>query len=133
MWHVIPAHFRITIPKSGHYGYLFGIVGDIIIHLFELAIITLPVKIWVMFLNHLSLGIVALLLFFDLLLEGVSCIICAGCKSLVFFELSFLEHSGWRLDYFLVSDCIADKVHDSYILPDVTGSDHCPIGLILKL
>ncbi|KAJ1385178.1 SAP domain [Sesbania bispinosa] len=40
---------------------------------------------------------------------------------------------GWRLDYFLVSESIADKVHDSYILPDVTGSDHCPIGLIIKL
>ncbi|KAJ4980127.1 hypothetical protein NE237_010907 [Protea cynaroides] len=40
---------------------------------------------------------------------------------------------GWRLDYFLVSESIADKVHDSYIVPDVTGSDHCPIGLILKL
>ncbi|GFY98186.1 apurinic endonuclease-redox protein [Actinidia rufa] len=39
---------------------------------------------------------------------------------------------GWRLDYFLVSKSIADKVHDSFILPDVTGSDHSPIGLILK-
>ncbi|GKV50410.1 hypothetical protein SLEP1_g57114 [Rubroshorea leprosula] len=38
---------------------------------------------------------------------------------------------GWRLDYFLVSESIADKIYDSYILPDVTGSDHCPIGLIL--
>ncbi|KAK1588807.1 hypothetical protein Q3G72_027294 [Acer saccharum] len=28
---------------------------------------------------------------------------------------------------------IAGKVHDSYILPDVGGSDHCPIGLVLKL
>ncbi|KAK9157267.1 hypothetical protein Scep_003841 [Stephania cephalantha] len=42
-------------------------------------------------------------------------------------------NKGWRLDYFLVSESIADKVHDSYILPDVTGSDHCPVGLILKL
>lgn len=42
-------------------------------------------------------------------------------------------NKGWRLDYFLVSDSLADKVHDSYILPDITGSDHCPIGLILKL
>ncbi|KAK1292424.1 Apurinic endonuclease-redox protein [Acorus calamus] len=42
-------------------------------------------------------------------------------------------NKGWRLDYFLVSESIADKVHDSYILPHVTGSDHCPIGLILKL
>ncbi|MED6123766.1 hypothetical protein PIB30_118092 [Stylosanthes scabra] len=42
-------------------------------------------------------------------------------------------NKGWRLDYFLVSESIVDKVHDSYIIPDVTGSDHCPIGLILKL
>ena len=41
--------------------------------------------------------------------------------------------TGWRLDYFLVSESIADKAYDSYILPDVGGSDHCPIGLILKL
>ncbi|PKU78843.1 DNA-(apurinic or apyrimidinic site) lyase, chloroplastic isoform X1 [Dendrobium catenatum] len=42
-------------------------------------------------------------------------------------------NKGWRLDYFLVSEIIADKVHDSYILSHVDGSDHCPIGLILKL
>ncbi|KAK3039636.1 hypothetical protein RJ639_027227 [Escallonia herrerae] len=42
-------------------------------------------------------------------------------------------NKGWRLDYFLVSESIADNVHNSYILPDVTGSDHSPIGLILKL
>ncbi|GAB2295574.1 hypothetical protein Dimus_029735 [Dionaea muscipula] len=42
-------------------------------------------------------------------------------------------NKGWRLDYFIVSESIAEQVHDSYILPDVTGSDHCPIGLILKL
>jgi exodeoxyribonuclease-3 len=41
-------------------------------------------------------------------------------------------NKGWRLDYFLVSDSITDKVYDSYIIPDVNGSDHCPIGLILK-
>lgn len=40
--------------------------------------------------------------------------------------------AGWRLDYFLVSEVIAEKVHDSFILPDVTGSDHSPIGLVLK-
>ncbi|KAL5546439.1 hypothetical protein UlMin_006126 [Ulmus minor] len=43
------------------------------------------------------------------------------------------SNKGWRLDYFLVSDSMADKVHDSYIVPDVLGSDHCPIGLTLKL
>ncbi|XP_048631745.1 DNA-(apurinic or apyrimidinic site) endonuclease, chloroplastic-like isoform X1 [Brassica napus] len=42
-------------------------------------------------------------------------------------------NKGWRLDYFLVSESIAANVHDSYILPDINGSDHCPIGLILKL
>eukprot|EP01018_Ginkgo_biloba_P037494 Gb_02033 [translate_table: standard] len=43
------------------------------------------------------------------------------------------DNRGWRLDYFLVSDSIIDDVYDSYILPDINGSDHCPIGLILKL
>lgn len=42
-------------------------------------------------------------------------------------------NKGWRLDYFLASESIADRVYDSYILPDVAGSDHCPVGLILKL
>ncbi|XP_020241645.1 DNA-(apurinic or apyrimidinic site) lyase, chloroplastic isoform X2 [Asparagus officinalis] len=42
-------------------------------------------------------------------------------------------NKGWRLDYFLASESIADKVYDSYILPEVNGSDHCPIGLTLKL
>lgn len=40
---------------------------------------------------------------------------------------------GWRLDYFLVSESIADNAYDSYILPQIAGSDHCPIGLVLKL
>ncbi|KAJ8899029.1 hypothetical protein K2173_008853 [Erythroxylum novogranatense] len=42
-------------------------------------------------------------------------------------------NKGWRLDYFLASESIADYVHDSYILPDIHGSDHCPIGLVLEL
>ncbi|KAK1404346.1 DNA-(apurinic or apyrimidinic site) endonuclease [Heracleum sosnowskyi] len=42
-------------------------------------------------------------------------------------------NKGWRLDYFLVSKSIVDKVYDSYILPDVDASDHSPIGLILTL
>ncbi|XP_048548596.1 DNA-(apurinic or apyrimidinic site) endonuclease, chloroplastic-like [Triticum urartu] len=43
------------------------------------------------------------------------------------------NNKGWRLDYFLASGSIIDRVHDSYILPDVTSSDHSPIGLVLKL
>ncbi|PKA58873.1 Apurinic endonuclease-redox protein [Apostasia shenzhenica] len=42
-------------------------------------------------------------------------------------------NKGWRLDYFLVSETMAEEVHDSYILPDIMGSDHCPVGLILKV
>ncbi|KAL8142973.1 hypothetical protein V2J09_016005 [Rumex salicifolius] len=42
-------------------------------------------------------------------------------------------YGGWRLDYFLVSQSISDNVHDSFVLPDINGSDHCPIGLVLKL
>lgn len=36
---------------------------------------------------------------------------------------------GWRLDYFLVSQPVLDKVQSSFILPDVYGSDHCPVGI----
>jgi hypothetical protein len=31
-----------------------------------------------------------------------------------------------------VSESLADKVHDAYHLPDVQGSDHCPIGIVLR-
>lgn len=41
------------------------------------------------------------------------------------------RNAGWRIDYFLVSDRIKDQVKDSVIYDQVTGSDHCPIGLIL--
>lgn len=49
------------------------------------------------------------------------------------FNMSVGGYAGWRLDYFLVSESIAERVHDSYILPDVSASDHSPLGLILKL
>jgi exodeoxyribonuclease-3 len=38
---------------------------------------------------------------------------------------------GWRIDYFFVSDNLKAKVKEAFILPEVMGSDHCPIGLIL--
>lgn len=40
---------------------------------------------------------------------------------------------GWRLDYFFVNDEFKSHVKDSYILSDVMGSDHCPIGLKIKV
>lgn len=36
---------------------------------------------------------------------------------------------GWRIDYFLVSERLADSLKDSYIHGDILGSDHCPIML----
>lgn len=42
------------------------------------------------------------------------------------------RNAGWRIDYFLVSDRLTDAVQDAQILSEVTGSDHCPVALILK-
>jgi exodeoxyribonuclease-3 len=39
---------------------------------------------------------------------------------------------GWRLDYFLVSDSLMDRVEDVIIHGDIMGSDHCPVSLIIK-
>jgi len=36
---------------------------------------------------------------------------------------------GWRLDYFFVVREALERVTDAFILPDVTGSDHCPVGV----
>ena len=36
---------------------------------------------------------------------------------------------GWRIDYFVVSDRLRDNIKDAYILPEIMGSDHCPVGL----
>lgn len=42
------------------------------------------------------------------------------------------KNAGWRIDYFVVSSRLAEKIEDSLIYTDVLGSDHCPVGLILK-
>ena len=41
--------------------------------------------------------------------------------------------AGWRIDYFLVSDRIADKITATPIYSDIQGSDHCPVGLEIEL
>lgn len=43
------------------------------------------------------------------------------------------KNAGWRLDYFLVSEATWNKVYECYHLPEVLGSDHCPLMLVLKL
>jgi exodeoxyribonuclease-3 len=40
---------------------------------------------------------------------------------------------GWRIDYFFASENLKDSVNSSFILSDVQGSDHCPIGIALSL
>lgn len=42
------------------------------------------------------------------------------------------KNSGWRIDYFLVSDRLKERVTDARILTDIYGSDHCPVELDLK-
>ena len=51
---------------------------------------------------------------------------------------SYMGHArekniGWRIDYFIVSNDIKEKIIDSKIYPEVVGSDHCPVGLEIEL
>ena len=43
------------------------------------------------------------------------------------------KNVGWRIDYFVVSNRISDKVKDSFILTEIMGSDHCPVGIEIDL
>ena len=42
------------------------------------------------------------------------------------------NNAGWRIDYFIVSDSLQDRIRDSKILTDITGSDHCPVELDIE-
>ena len=43
------------------------------------------------------------------------------------------KNAGWRIDYFIVSERIKDKIEDAKILDDIYGSDHCPVELDLNI
>ena len=43
------------------------------------------------------------------------------------------KNVGWRIDYFLGSNRLVDKVKEAFILPEIYGSDHCPVGLTIEL
>lgn len=43
------------------------------------------------------------------------------------------NNSGWRIDYFLVSERLKDKIVDFIIHDTVTGSDHCPVSLLINI
>ena len=42
------------------------------------------------------------------------------------------NNAGWRIDYFCVSERMAEEIEDAIIYREVEGSDHCPVGLIVK-
>lgn len=42
-----------------------------------------------------------------------------------------IRNAGWRIDYFLVSQSLKDKIQDTIIHTEILGSDHCPVELIL--
>ena len=44
-----------------------------------------------------------------------------------------LANIGWRIDYFFISEGLEDVFVDAWISPQISGSDHCPIGLELEL
>ena len=42
------------------------------------------------------------------------------------------NNTGWRIDYFVVSDSLKDRLLDAKIHCDILGSDHCPVELTIK-
>jgi len=40
---------------------------------------------------------------------------------------------GWRIDYFFISSDLQGKLKNAFILPDILGSDHCPVGITLDI
>ena len=43
------------------------------------------------------------------------------------------KNAGWRIDYFIVSYKIKNKIQESHIYSEIMGSDHCPVGLEIEL
>lgn len=43
------------------------------------------------------------------------------------------NNAGWRIDYFIVSGSLRDKLIDASIHPEIMGSDHCPVGIVIDL
>jgi exodeoxyribonuclease III len=43
------------------------------------------------------------------------------------------KNVGWRLDYFWISPALRPKLKKAFILPEITGSDHCPVGIEIDL
>lgn len=39
---------------------------------------------------------------------------------------------GWRIDYFCISTALRPRLQEAFIMPQILGSDHCPVGIVLK-
>lgn len=48
------------------------------------------------------------------------------------FAKSRERNVGWRIDYFIVSQSLKNELVDAFIYPEYFGSDHCPVGLLIK-
>ena len=42
------------------------------------------------------------------------------------------NNAGWRIDYFITSKTLTDRLQNAMIYSDIIGSEHCPVGLLLK-
>lgn len=49
------------------------------------------------------------------------------------FGASRARNIGWRIDYTLVSGSFLKNIHEAFILPQIFGSDHCPVGIIFSV
>ncbi|MBF0896967.1 MAG: exodeoxyribonuclease III, partial [Campylobacter concisus] len=43
------------------------------------------------------------------------------------------KNVGWRIDYFFISQGLKDRLKDAFILPEIAGSDHCPVGIEIEI
>jgi len=43
------------------------------------------------------------------------------------------KNVGWRIDYFMVSERLMDKIKDAFIMDHIMGSDHCPVGIEIEI
>ncbi|MCD6173829.1 MAG: exodeoxyribonuclease III [Sulfurimonas sp.] len=44
-----------------------------------------------------------------------------------------VKNVGWRIDYFFISEDLAENLEDAFILDEITGSDHCPVGIRISI
>ena len=43
------------------------------------------------------------------------------------------NNAGWRIDYFFISNSLKDKLKNAFIMNEIYGSDHCPVGIEIEI